>query len=324
MNLIYIIVIIFVTFFIISTPYSFADNSIVPWKITIKTNPGVNSTSFWPPEIHARPNETVQWINNDTTTHTVTSGVPEHPTYSGKIFDSGTINPGETYSLKIPSHGWTAYYYFCKIHPWMIGKLDVGIAYLGTSPDFDIETDKEIYSNGETVRISGIINNTDQITPVTIQIFDNQRNLVFLDKTNMLQDHSFLYEFKATNLIFKTEGDYKIKSYYGFPSTITDVNISFNQTQSSSNTFHIPHYLKNNAKWWAGGEITNSEFINGIQFLIKNGYMIIHTSNIPKISSNLIPVWIKYNAGNWTTGNASDDEFASSISYLINHGIIQI
>jgi plastocyanin len=322
MNHVYSITFLFVIFFSISI-HAFADSSSIPWKITIKTNPGVNSTSFWPPEIHARQNETVQWINNDTTAHTVTSGVPEHPTYSGNLFDSGTINPGGTYSLKIPAHQWSAYYYFCKIHPWMIGKLDVGVAYLGISPDFSIETDKEAYSDNEIVRISGIINNTDQITPVTIQIFDAQRNLIFLDRINMLQDHSFLYEFKATNSIFKTPGDYKIKSYYGFPSTITDVNISFNQTQSSPNTYHIPSYVKNNAKWWASDEITNDDFINGIQFLVKNGYMVIHVPNTSKVNSNTIPIWVKYNAGNWTVGNTSDEEFASSISYLIEHGIIR-
>ncbi|MFZ0183949.1 MAG: hypothetical protein WBV92_04770 [Nitrosotalea sp.] len=326
MSQIYGIVFLFAIFFITSTSYAFADSSSIPWEVTIKTNPGVNSTSYWPPEIQARQNDTIQWTNNDTTAHTITSGVPDKPTYYGKIFDSGTINPGETYSLKIPSgHEWSAYYYFDKIHPWMTGKIDVGVAYLETSPDFNIETDKEVYSDGDIVRISGVVTNTDQITPVIIQIFDSQRNLVFLNQTNILQDHSFLYEFKATNSIFKTDGNYKIKSYYGFPSTITDVDISFNQTQSSaSNTYYIPQYIKNNAKWWAGGEITDNEFINAIQFLIKNGYMLIHTSNMSKINSPIIPIWIKYNAGNWTAGNVSDDEFASSISYLINHGIIQI
>ena len=314
---------LFLVFLIMPISHAFADSSSIPWKITIKTNPGVNSTLFWPPEIHARQNETIQWINNDTITHTVTSGVPDHPEYYGKLFDSDIISPGATYSLKIPAHQWSAYYYFCKIHPWMVGKLDVGVAYLGNSPDFNIETDKIAYSEGETVRISGIINNTDQITPVTIQVFDDQRNLVFQDKTSMLQDHSFLYEFKAINSIFKTSGDYKIKSYYGFPSTITDVNISYNQTQSSSNTYQIPHFVKNNAKWWASGEITSNDFINGIQFLIKNGHMVIHTTSMSKVESNLIPVWIKYNAGNWSSGNVSDNEFAANISYLINHGIIQ-
>jgi plastocyanin len=323
MNRIHGITLLFIIFFITSTTHAFADSTAIPWKITIKTNPAVNSTTFWPPEIHVRQNETVQWINNDTAAHTITSGVPDHPEYYGKLFDSGIINPGDTYSLKIPAHQWSAYYYFCKIHPWMTGKLDVGVAYLGNSPDFNIETDKISYSDGETVRISGIINNTDQITPVIIQIYDNQRNLVFLDKTNMLQDHSFMYEFKATNSIFKTNGDYKIKSYYGFPSTITDVNISYNQTQSPSNAYQIPHYIKNNARWWISGEITDNDFINGIQFLIKNEYMIIHTSNMLKVSSSFIPAWIKYNVGNWTSGNVSDDEFVADISYLINHGIIQ-
>ena len=148
MNPIYGITLLVAIFFITSVAHAFADSSTMPWKITIKTNPGVNSTSFWPPEIHARQNETVQWINNDTTTHTVTSGVPEHPEYYGKLFDSGVINPGDTYSLEIPAHQWSAYYYFCKIHPWMIGKLDVGVAYLGNSPDFNIETDKISYSDG--------------------------------------------------------------------------------------------------------------------------------------------------------------------------------
>jgi len=325
MSQIYAIVFLFVIFFITSTSHAFADSSSIPWKVTIKTNPGVNSTSYWPPEIQARQNDTIQWINNDTITHTVTSGVPDKIAYYGKIFDSNIISPGGTYSLKIPAHEWSAYYYFDKIHPWMTGKIDVGVAYLGTSPDFNVETDKEVYSDGDTIRISGIVTNTDQITPVTIQIYDNQRNLVFLNQTNILQDHSFLYEFKATKSIFKTDGDYKIKSYYGFPSTITDVNISLNQTQSSvSDTYYIPQYIKNNAKWWAVGEITDNEFINAIQFLIKNGYMTIHASNTSKINSQIIPIWIKYNAGNWTAGNVSDEEFASSISYLIDHGIIQV
>lgn len=314
----------FLVLLISSASYAFADSSSIPWKVTIKTNPGINSTSFWPPEIHARQNETIQWFNNDTIAHTITSGVPEHPTYSGQIFDSNTINPGETYSLTIPAHVWNAYYYYCKIHPWMIGKIDVGIAYLGNSPDFNIETDKDAYSNGETIKISGIANNTYQITPVTIQIFDKQRNLIFQDAAKLLQDHSFVYELKATNSIFKTDGKYKIKSYYGFPSTITDVDISFNQTSlSQPNAYHIPHFIKNNAKWWAMGEINDSEFTNGIQFLIKNGYIVIHTSNIATMNSHIIPIWIKNNAGNWTTGTVSDNEFASDISYMIAHSIIQ-
>ena len=317
--------ILFIIFVTVSITHAFADNSTLPWKITIKTSSGVNSTSFWPPEIHARQNDTIQWINNDTTAHTVTSGVLDHPTYVGKIFDSGTINPGQNYSLKISEQMWSGYYYFCKIHPWMTGKIDVGPAYLGISPDFNIETDRKNYSDGDSIRITGIINNTYQITPVTIQIFDNKRNLVYLDKANVFSDHSFFYELKASSSIFKTSGDYKIKSMYGFPSTITDVNISFNGSQHSgttSNVSHVPHWIKNNVKLWKNNEIGDTEFVNGIQFLIKSRYLSVHVSEISQINSGIIPLWIKNTAANWSDGTSTDDEFNADISYLISHRII--
>lgn len=311
----------------IPTSYAFADNSTASWKITITTDSGVNSTSFWPPELHARQNDTIQWVNNDTTVHTVTSGVQNHPTYVGKIFDSSVINPGQSYSLKITENMWSAYYYFCKIHPWMTGKIDVGTAYLGVSPDFNIETDKEAYSDGDKIRVSGIVNNTYQITPVTIQIFDNERNMIYMNKTNVLPDHSFFYELITSSSIFKSVGDYKIKSLYGFPSTITDVNISFNGPQSSSNTtnvHHIQQWIKNNARLWNENKISDNDFTSGIQFLIKKGYLSMHASNPSEINTNIIPIWIKDNISGWADGTYYDDEFISCISYLINHGIIQV
>ncbi|MGI0092741.1 MAG: cupredoxin domain-containing protein, partial [Nitrosotalea sp.] len=81
----YGIIIILVIFIMIPTSQVSAYDSTIPWKITIKTSSGVNSTSFWPPELHARQNETIEWINNDTVAHTVTSGVLDHPSYVGKI-----------------------------------------------------------------------------------------------------------------------------------------------------------------------------------------------------------------------------------------------
>ena len=321
--------ILFAIFITISTTQAYAYDSTIPWKITIKTSPGVNSTSFWPPEIHARQNETILWINNDTVAHTITSGVLDHPSYVGKIFDSGVINPGGNFSLKIPADMWSGYYYFCKIHPWMSGKIDIGTAYLGISPDFSIETDKESYSPGNIIRIAGIANNTYQITPVTIQIFDSQRNLVYTNKTNLFSDNSFLYEFEATNAIFKTTDNYKIKSFFGFPATITDMNISFNNTQlspvsSTQDTHYTPYWLKNNAAMWTTGKITDKEFINLIQYLIKNKYMSTYSQNISNINLDTIPIWVKNNVQRWSNTTVPDEEFAFSMQYLIAHKIIQL
>ena len=50
-------------------------------------------------------------------------------------------------------------------------------------------------------------------------------------------------------------------------------------TGSGSN--QIPAWIKNNAGWWADGSIDDNSFIQGIQFLIKEGIM-----KIPKSTSS--------------------------------------
>jgi len=37
----------------------------------------------------------------------------------------------------------------------------------------------------------------------------------------------------------------------------------------------IPTWIKNNAGWWSNGEIPDSAFVSGIQWLISNGIMNI-------------------------------------------------
>jgi hypothetical protein len=37
----------------------------------------------------------------------------------------------------------------------------------------------------------------------------------------------------------------------------------------------IPAWIKSNAGWWADGQIDDGSFVEGIQFLIKEGHMSI-------------------------------------------------
>jgi len=46
-------------------------------------------------------------------------------------------------------------------------------------------------------------------------------------------------------------------------------------TQGSTSGSEIPDWIKNNAGWWADGSIDDDAFIQGIQFLIKNGILNI-------------------------------------------------
>ena len=43
----------------------------------------------------------------------------------------------------------------------------------------------------------------------------------------------------------------------------------------SSQETTVPAWIKNNAGWWASDQIPDSAFLQGIQYLIKEGIMII-------------------------------------------------
>jgi len=87
----------------------------------------------------------------------------------------------------------------------------------------------------------------------------------------------------------------------------------------------IPDWVKNNAGWWSEGLIGDTDFVSGIQYLIKEGIMKIPPSTPGSTDmSDEIPSWIKNNAGWWATGVITDDEFVAGIQWLITNGVIKI
>ena len=87
----------------------------------------------------------------------------------------------------------------------------------------------------------------------------------------------------------------------------------------------IPAWIKNNAGWWATDQIDDSAFLKGIQYLIKEGIMIIPpTETSESIGSQVVPAWIKNNAGWWATDQIDDSAFVQGIQYLVQNGIIVI
>jgi len=88
----------------------------------------------------------------------------------------------------------------------------------------------------------------------------------------------------------------------------------------------IPDWIRNNAKWWAEGNIDDKAFAGGIQFLIKEGIMIIPETSKTSITddSQEIPSWIKNNADWWSQGLISDDDFVKGIQFMVENGIIAV
>ncbi len=92
----------------------------------------------------------------------------------------------------------------------------------------------------------------------------------------------------------------------------------------SNTEIKIPDWVKNNAGWWSTDLIEDTEFVSGIQYLIKERIMTIPQTQSGQSTHQDIPSWVKNNAGWWADGLIEDTEFVSGIQYLITNGIIHV
>ena len=87
-------------------------------------------------------------------------------------------------------------------------------------------------------------------------------------------------------------------------------------------TQNIPDWVKDNARRWSSTSISDSEFIDGLEQMIKDKIIVSPKEN--SISERVIPAWIKNNARWWSSDQISDDDFIKSLQYLVKKGIIRV
>ena len=95
-------------------------------------------------------------------------------------------------------------------------------------------------------------------------------------------------------------------------------------SESLREDFAIPDWVKNTADWWADGQIPDSAFLQGIQFLIKEEIIIVQISTVDSEAVEEVPGWVKNTAGWWAEGKIHDITFAGAIKYLLSQGIITV
>ena len=86
----------------------------------------------------------------------------------------------------------------------------------------------------------------------------------------------------------------------------------------------IPSWVKTNAGWWAEGTITESDFVQGIQFLVKEGIIVVPPTEVSGERSQSVPDWVKTNAGWWADNAISDSDFVQGIQFMIKSGLISL
>jgi len=137
-------------------------------------------------------------------------------------------------------------------------------------------------------------------------------------------------QYRLDILVYGTGLDYD-STYAGIGSAVLEIGPSLPKdiipppTPNGQQTAKIPDWIKNNAGWWADGSIDDSSFVQGIQWLIKEGIMKIPpTTQGAGSAGNQIPDWIKNNAGWWADGSIDDSSFVQGIQWLIKEGIMKI
>jgi len=87
---------------------------------------------------------------------------------------------------------------------------------------------------------------------------------------------------------------------------------------------NVPDWVKNNAGWWAAGQIDDTAFVSGVQYMIEQGIITVPSTTRSSATSDTIPDWVKNNAGWWADGTISENDFVNGLQYLIKMGIMQV
>jgi plastocyanin len=80
------------------------------WSVSIGDN------FFDPADVAVEPGSTITWTNQGAVPHTVTA--------DDGSFDSGVLNPGDSYTVTFSGQGTLTYH--CTLHPEMTGSVTVG------------------------------------------------------------------------------------------------------------------------------------------------------------------------------------------------------
>lgn len=96
----------------------------------------------------------------------------------------------------------------------------------------------------------------------------------------------------------------------------------------------VPEWVKSSAGWWADGMIDDSDFVNGIGYLIDTGVIDIGPGGADAAPAQRgpptagaaapqVPGWVKMSAGWWADGMISEAEFVRGMEFLVSEGIIR-
>ena len=64
------------------------------------------------------------------------------------------------------------------------------------------------------------------------------------------------------------------------------IQVEFSPTAEKNGSV-IPDWIKNNAKWWSEKQISDEDFLTGIQYLVENGLVSVKNPLAEEIEQQL-------------------------------------
>jgi len=267
--------------------------------------PGCEETDeCWdPPVIIVDVGATVTWSNDDIAAHTVTSGTAADGP-SG-IFDSGMFMARDVFSHTFTRAG--EFEYFCAVHPWMAGIVIVEGSTSGGGTILDTIPPKILQPKDIVIDAA---DSKGAFVTYEVLAIDNEDGIV---KPSCSPSSGSLFTIGDTQVVcsaFDSSGN-------------TAPQKSFLVTVNAPSLL-IPNWIKEVAAFWCEDKIDDASFIEGIQYLIDNGIIIVQATTSGSGGTQEIPSWVKNNACWWSQGLISNEDFASGLKYLIEIGVIKI
>jgi len=195
--------------------------------------PGCDETNecFIPAEVTVNVGETVTWSNDDSAAHTVTSGTP----IGGPdgTFDSSLFMAGTTFSHTFENAG--EYNYFCMVHPWMTGKIQVSYVDMESISNWNgntneqnkpktidsltkqnqqsisIWSDKSTYVDGSIIHIEGKTKNIQPNSIVNVMVYSPSHYNIVDERLLVSNNGKFEVDFDTSDKLWFENGEYVIK-----------------------------------------------------------------------------------------------------------------
>jgi len=225
-----------------------------------------------------------------------------------------------------------------------VASATSAFAQTSSKPIIIIEADEFRYDVGETVNVQTVILNHSGDQEIVFKITDPNGKVV-LSKNLQVGAGFLTFDFSLDNCSFP--GSYKIiatmtvngqiysdSESFGvtgdldpnceYDAEIKDVPTTPEPQSPSNNSISIPDWVRNNAEWWAEGQIDDDTFVSGIQFMIKEEIIKVPPTEKKEGSGTVIPDWVRNNAGWWAKGQIGDSDFANGLQFLIANGIITV